>query len=88
MKCLRRQWEFPEGARQPTAKRQVALVLSILMGEVPVAEAAGRCRLRLAEVNEPRERKKAPFDLLRTRLRPWSAGKEPAESPRRSLYPV
>lgn len=48
--------EIPENVERWTAKRRVALVVSILKGEISVAEAARRHALTVAEVEEWRDR--------------------------------
>lgn len=44
--------ELPENIQRQTAKRQAALVMSILMGETTAAEAARRHGLTVAEIEE------------------------------------
>ncbi len=46
----------PEEVRRWTAKRRAALVISLLKGETSVAEAARRHGLKIAEVEEWRDR--------------------------------
>jgi transposase-like protein len=46
----------PEEVRRWTAKRRAALVISLLKGETTVAEAARRHGLKVAEVEEWRDR--------------------------------
>ena len=48
--------EFPEPIERWTAKRRVALVVSILKGETSVAEAARTYGLTVAEVDDWREK--------------------------------
>src|ERR1700756_3546949 len=48
--------ERPEEVQRWTAKRRAALVVSLLKGETTVAEAARRHGLKVAEVEEWRER--------------------------------
>ena len=48
--------ERPEEVQRWTAKRRAALVMSLLKGETTVAEAARRHGLKVAEVEEWRER--------------------------------
>jgi transposase-like protein len=48
--------DIPENVERWTAKRRVALVVSILKGETSVAEAARKHALTVAEVEEWRDR--------------------------------
>ena len=48
--------EGPEDIQRWTAKRRVALVLSILKGETSMAEAARKHGLKVAEIEEWQER--------------------------------
>src|SRR5215468_11986336 len=48
--------EVPEDVQRWTAKRRAALVLSIVKGETSVAEAARKHGLKVAEVEEWRDR--------------------------------
>jgi transposase-like protein len=48
--------DIPDEVQRWTAKRRVALVLSILKGETSVAEAARRHGLKVAEVEDWRDR--------------------------------
>jgi transposase-like protein len=48
--------ERPEEVQRWTAKRRAALVMSLLKGETTVAEAARRHGLKVAEVEDWRER--------------------------------
>ena len=48
--------EIPEDVQRWTAKRRVALVVSILKGETSVAEAARKHGLTVAEIEEWQER--------------------------------
>jgi hypothetical protein len=55
------EWQMPEAeqgeeVQRWTAKRRSALVISLLKGETTVAEAARRHGLKVAEVEEGRER--------------------------------
>ena len=58
-----------EEVQRWTAKRRAALVIRLLKGETTVAEAARRHGLKVAEVEEWREREKAgPFRAARSFL--------------------
>lgn len=60
--------EIPDEVQRWTAKRRVALVVSILKGETSVAEAARKHALTVAEIEEWRERfLLAAENALRTR---------------------
>jgi len=60
--------EVPDDVQRWTAKRRVALVVSILKGETSVAEAARKHALTVAEIEEWRERfLLAAENALRTR---------------------
>ena len=48
--------DIPENVERWTAKRRVALVVSMLKGETSVAEAARKHGLTVAEVEEWRDR--------------------------------
>jgi transposase-like protein len=48
--------EVPEDVQRWTARRRAALVLSVLKGETSVAEAARKHGLKVAEVEEWRDR--------------------------------
>jgi transposase-like protein len=48
--------DIPENVERWTAKRRVALIVSILKGETSVAEAARQHALTVAEVEEWRDR--------------------------------
>jgi len=66
-----------DGVQRWTAKRRVALVLSLLKGETSAEEAARRHGLRVAEVEEWRERLLlAAENALRARPRDEEAMRE------------
>jgi transposase-like protein len=67
----------PEEAQRWTAKRRTALVLSILKGEISAAEAARKHGLKVAEVEDWRERfLLAAENALRSRPRDEDALKD------------
>jgi transposase-like protein len=69
----------PDEVQRWTAKRRVALVLSLLKGETTAAEAARRHGLRVAEVEEWRERfLVAAENALRARPKDEEAMREEA----------
>jgi transposase-like protein len=69
--------ESPESPQRWTAKRRVALVVSILKGETSVAAAARKHGLTVAEVEEWRERfLLGAENALRTRPREEEALKD------------
>jgi transposase-like protein len=69
--------ESPESPQRWTAKRRVALVVSILKGETSVAAAARKHGLTVAEVDEWRERfLLGAENALRTRPRDEEALKD------------
>jgi transposase-like protein len=62
--------DVPEDVQRWTAKRRVALVLSIVRGETSVAEAARKHGLTVAEIEDWQERLvTAAEDSLRSRPR-------------------
>jgi transposase-like protein len=69
--------EVSDDVQRWTAKRRAALVLSIMKGETSVAEAARRHGLKVAEVEEWRERfLLAAENALRSRPRDEDALKD------------
>ena len=69
--------EVPEDIQRWTAKRRVALVLSILKGDTSVAEAARRHGLKVAEIEEWQDRfLLAAENALRSRPRDEEALKD------------
>jgi len=69
--------EVPEDVQRWTAKRRAALVLSIVKGETSVAEAARKHGLKVAEVEERRDRfLLAAENALRSRPRDEDALKD------------
>ena len=69
--------EVPEDVQRWTAKRRAALVLSIVKGETSVAEAARKHGLKVAEVEEWRDRfLVAAENALRSRPRDEEALKD------------
>jgi transposase-like protein len=72
----------PEEVQRWTAKRRAALVISLLKGETTVAEAARRHGLKVAEVEEWRDRfllaaengLRAGLKKTRRCARKWSIG--------------
>jgi len=69
--------EIPDDVQRWTAKRRVALVVSILKGETSVAEAARKHGLTVAEIEEWQERLVlAAENALRTRPKDEDALKD------------
>src|SRR5215471_18737258 len=79
--------EVPEDVQRWTAKRRAALVLSIVKGETSVAEAARKHGLKVAEVEEWRDRfLLAPENALRSRPRDEDALKDEEIKRQYGLY--
>jgi transposase-like protein len=67
----------PEEVQRWTAKRCAALVISLLMGETTAAEAARRHGLKVAEVEEWRDRfLLGAENALRARQKEYEASRE------------